>query len=507
MMHVSIAALSSSPQSGAKAELPPCGLAVEVASGRLRAIDLTEAALARLSEAGPRLAALAWLNDRQARHDARAADALATARGQGALASHPLLGLPISIKEGLRVADAPWMMGSTLNRHRIAREDGSVVARLRAAGAVVAGLGTMAEMAMWPETVNRIHGRALHPLDPRRTPGGSSGGDAALVASGAVTCAIGADGGGSVRIPAAYCGLYAHKPSSGMVPLAGHVPMDRGPDSPAAPLAQFFTPGPMCRDANDLWPLLCVMAGADGIQTELVTSVPTTLPLPSPALLAGKTIYVLPAPRIRGAQKPDAAQISAVEVAAQALEAHGARLKSVRADLLAEAFWIWVGTLRCTANFDMELLMGNGRRLRLFNEIIRQSVGRGHHTAAGLILALSARLDPTGPRFWRRWQRLGQELGAELSVLLGPDALLLCPAVPGAAPHHNHAFRHLFNIAACAVFNVLGNPASVAPIHNGPEGLPRAVQIIARHGADHLTISAALALSQAHLSPSQWNQL
>ena len=243
-----------------------CALAQAVAAREVRAVDLAEAALSRLGEVGPRLSALAWLNDAQARRDAASADQLARIRGRESLETHPLLGLPITVKEGLRVAGAPWMMGSALSRNRIAHEDGTVVGRLRAAGAVIVGLGAMAERALWPETVNKLTGRALHPLDPRRTPGGSSGGDAALVAARAVTVAVGTDGGGSVRIPAAYCGLYAHKPSAGMVPLTGHVPLDCGPENGSAPLARFFAPGPITRHAVDLWPLLSVMAGSDGIQ-------------------------------------------------------------------------------------------------------------------------------------------------------------------------------------------------------------------------------------------------
>lgn len=474
-----------------------CSLAEAVAAREISAVDLTEAALSRLGEVGPRLSALAWLNDAQARRDAASMDLLAEILGRKSLETHPLLGLPITVKEGLRVAGAPWMMGSSLSRNRIAREDGTVVARLRAAGAVIVGLGAMAERALWPETVNKLTGRALHPQDPQRTPGGSSGGDAALVAARAVTAAVGTDGGGSVRIPAAYCGLYAHKPSASTVPLTGHVPMDCGPDHTAAPLAQFFTPGPITRHPADLWPLLSVMAGSDGIQQGV--DAPLSAESPSASLLSGRTVYVLSNPRIGGVQRADAAQVMAVEAAAQTLQKQGATLQIVRDDLLVDAFAIWAGTLRCAADCDMEHLLGNGKRIGLLNETVAQLFGRGRHTGSAIFLALISRFDLTGPRTWRRWSERGERLKAELSAMLAPDAVMLCPPVPGAAPRHNSAFRHPFNVAPCAVFNALGNPATVAPVLLGPEGLPRAVQIVARHGADHLTISAALALARANL--------
>ncbi|BAU94173.1 MULTISPECIES: amidase [Hyphomicrobiales] len=469
-----------------------CSIARAVASGELQAVDLAEAALGRLRRSGPRLGALAWLNEDQARSDAKAADRVALQDGMAALSTHPLLGLPITVKEGLRVAGAPWMMGSCLNRNRVAQEDGSVVARLRAAGAVIVGLGSMAEMALWPETVNRLTGRALHPQNPTRTPGGSSGGDAALVAAGAVTAAMGADGGGSVRIPAAYCGLFAHKPSAGAVPLTGHTPMDQGSTAHAGALAQFFTPGPITKSARDLWPLLKVVAGADGIQPGL--SHDPLREAPSAATIAGKTVYLLPQPTIWGSRRFDPSQVAAIETAARHLETWGASVKEVRADLLRDAFLIWLGTLRSAADFDLGLMIGNGSRVKLIREASAQFVGRGTHTAAGLILAFAARVDQTGPRYWKRWSDRGKSLADELSAMLAPDALLICPPVPGAAPRHNRAFLYPFDIASCAIFNALGNPATVAPIAMGREGLPRAVQIVAHPGGDHLSISAALAL-------------
>nr|WP_170973472.1 amidase family protein [Rhizobium sp. FKY42] len=476
-------------------------LAVAVALQDVPASELTEQALQRLSSAGRRFAALAGLLPDQARRAARAADTAARALGPEALVSQPLLGLPVTVKEGLKVAGAPWMMGAARHRDRIASQDGTVVQRLRSAGAVITGVGSMAEMALWPETVNRITGRALHPLDPTRTPGGSSGGDAALVAAGAVSVAVGTDGGGSVRIPAAYCGLYAHKPTAGMVPLTGHVPLDRGPDTAAAPLARFFAPGPMCHDAADLWPMLSVMTGPDGIHPDMEAPLPSSLPWPTPAQLEGRSVFVLPAPSITGSERTDLAQIAAVERAASLLETAGARLQTVRTDLLQGAFWIWMGTLRCAADVTMEQLVGDGCRLPLLSQSFRHLTGRGEHTTAALLLAWSGRLDPTGPRLWRRWRDQGQALSSELADMLAGNALLLCPPVPGPAPHHGHAFRHPFNIGATAVFNVLGNPATIAPVLLGPEGLPRAVQIVAGPGADHLAVSAALALARTEIFP------
>lgn len=273
--------------------------------------------------------------------------------------------------------------------------------------------------------------------------------------------------------------------------------MDDGADNPCALLARFFAPGSMVRDPRDLWPLLTVMAGPDGIQPDVKEGM--TSFLPSTDALRGRTVYVLSAPRIAGAQQTDEAQVLAVEAAAATLQDFGCTLRTARSDLLKDAFSIWFGTLRCAADFDMEHLLGGGKRIDLLRETFRQISGRGVHTAAGYFLALSSRFDPTGPRIWNHWKAKGERLKAELEAMLADDSLLICPPAPGAAPRHNSAFFHPFNVAHCAVFNALGFPATVSPVSNGPEGLPRGVQIVARRGADYLSVSAALALHDAKL--------
>lgn len=470
-----------------------------IATKKINVIELVDNTLSNLDIVGRKLSALAWLNVDQAKADAIKIDNIISCLGREALKKYPLLGLPITVKEGLKVAGAPWMMGSSFYKNRIADKDGTVVSRLRSAGAIIVGLGAMSERALWPETVNKITGRALHPFDSSRTPGGSSGGDAALVASNAITVAIGTDGGGSIRIPASYCGLYAHKPTARMVPLTGHMPIDvdHSSNNLAEPLARFFSPGPMTKRAVDLWPLLSIMAGADNIQQDIDISLSNEIP--SAQKMQGRKVYVLSNPKIFGTQKFDTCQINAVQKAAGILEQQGAVIKFVRDDLLLNSFAIWLGTLRNTANCSLEYILGNGSSIHLSKEIILQLFGKGRYTIPSIFLTLISRLDITGPKTWQKWDDLGKDLKNELAEMLDSNSIMLCPPVQGAAPKHNSAFLYPFNIAPCAVFNALGNPATIAPILLGKEGLPRSVQIIASPGQDHLTISAALALEKAVL--------
>ncbi|PQV53757.1 fatty acid amide hydrolase 2 [Defluviimonas denitrificans] len=467
-----------------------------IAAGRATSEALTREALDRLAVAGPRLRALSHSNADTALTDARRADAIARRLGQAALDDMPLLGLPMTVKEGLKCAGAPWTMGSSVFRGRIATEDGTAVARLRAAGAVIVGQGSMAEMALWTETTNRLTGRACHPLDPSRSPGGSSGGDAALVAAGAVSAALGADGGGSVRIPAAWCGLYAHKPSMGLVPLTGHFPMDRGPKAEGAALARYFAPGPMCRAAGDLWPILKAIMGPDGVQPGIES--PLAGPTPDPALIDGTDIWVLSAPTLRLGSAVEAAQRWAVSRAAEILQRRGARLRMAPVRLLERGFELWMARLMTAEErpVDLSRLLGGGTRVPLLREAGRQILGRGRHSFPAFVLAALSRADPRPAGHWHKLAHAADRLEAEVTDMLGPGGLLLCPPVTGPAPRHGKTLMRPFDIALSAIFNALGLPATVAPVAPGQDGLPRAVQIVAPRRADHLSISAALCLAQ-----------
>ncbi|WP_321364906.1 amidase family protein [uncultured Celeribacter sp.] len=467
-----------------------------IAAGGATSESLTRLSLDRLAVEGPRLRALSHSNSNAALADARRADAIARRLGNAAVEDRPLLGLPMTVKEGLKCAGAPWTMGSSIFRDRIATEDGTAVARLRAAGAVIVGQGSMAEMALWAETTNRLTGQARHPADLSRSPGGSSGGDAALVAAGAVNAALGADGGGSVRIPAAWCGLYAHKPSMGLVPLTGHFPMDRGAEAEGAALARYFSPGPMCRYAEDLWPILSAIMGPDGIQLGIEN--PLVELAPDPTLINGIKIWVLSEPVLRRGSAVEAAQQCSVSKAAEILERQGAHLHMAPVRLLERGFDLWLARLMTAGDHTVDLsrLIGGGSRVPILREACCQLVGRGRHSFPAFVLAALSQVDPRPAGHWQKLAREVDNLEAEITDMLNPNSLLLCPPVTGPAPRHGMTMRRPFDIALSAIFNALGLPATVAPVTMGQDGLPRSVQIVAPRRADHLSISAALCLAQ-----------
>ena len=233
-------------------------LVAALAAGKVSAVELADAAIARIeSRDGPINAVVVRDFDR-ARDSAREADA-ALARGE----RRPLLGLPMTVKESHNVAGLQTTWGFEWAKGYVAPEDAVGVSRLKAAGAVILGKTNIpVALADW-QSVNPIYGRTSNPYDLNRSPGGSSGGSSAALAAGMVPLEYGSDIGGSIRIPAAFCGVFGHKPSFDLIPGRGQAPP--GADGVPPPLAVV---GPLARTAADLTLALDVLAGPDYPQSK-----------------------------------------------------------------------------------------------------------------------------------------------------------------------------------------------------------------------------------------------
>lgn len=232
------------------------GLAAALAAGTVSAVELLDAAVARIEATDGPINAVVVRDFERASTTAKAADA-ALARGE----RRPLLGVPMTVKEAHNVAGLPTTWGSPAFKDWIAPEDSLGVSRLKAAGAIIIGKTNVPPfLADW-QTDNPVYGRTNHPLDPERTPGGSSGGGAAALAAGMTPLEFGSDIGGSIRVPSAFCGVYGHKPSYGLIPQRGHAPP--GTDGADSVLGVI---GPMARSAEDLALALGILAGPDAME-------------------------------------------------------------------------------------------------------------------------------------------------------------------------------------------------------------------------------------------------
>lgn len=260
-------------------------LAQRYRSGQARPSDAVSAIGHRIGALNPAINAIIAQDDEALEEAVQASDA----RWQAGLPLSPLDGVPITIKDNIHAAGLPARWGSRAHEHDRADTDEPAVRRLRAAGLVVLGKTNVPEFTLQGYTDNALFGPTFNPLAPGRTPGGSTGGGAAAVAAGFGPIAIGTDGGGSVRRPAAHCGLWGFKPSIGTIGRADGFP---------AILHDFEVIGPIARDAADLAAVLAILAGPDDADPRTRGAFNEAAPLPvRPRILAFDTVGDAPVDR------------------------------------------------------------------------------------------------------------------------------------------------------------------------------------------------------------------
>src|SRR5246127_4873729 len=216
----------------------------------LSVVGLAEAYLAQIEWLGPRLNVFADFDADRVRRQPRMVDARKAEPG-------PLHGLPVTVKSSIATAGYKCEIGSLIKKGDVPSEDAVVVARLRAAGALILGTTNCPEFLMAYETDNLLHGRTSNPWDLQRSPGGSSGGESAAIAAGMSAAGLGSDSGGSVRVPAHFTGICSLKPTPGRVPGIGHLPPCVGPFSTLGAI------GPMARTIGDVALLFRELSGQD----------------------------------------------------------------------------------------------------------------------------------------------------------------------------------------------------------------------------------------------------
>jgi amidase len=459
--------------------LPATEMLARIRRGELSATDLVRAHIERAEALHSRLNAFVTLDAAGALAAARRADE-AQARG-GELG--PLHGLPVTLKSCINVAGLGCEAGSRLRAGVIAERDAPLVSRLRAAGAVILGTTNTPELLMAWETDNALQGRTNHPLDSARTPGGSSGGEAAAIAAGCSAGGVGSDGGGSIRGPAHFTGICGLKPTPGRVPATGHFPPSGGP------FALTGVVGPMARTSADLELLFRVMAGPDPGDV-----------MSAPVPRREWTDAELRATRIGFFEDDGRTPVTpetraAVRRAAGTLERDGFRVEPFRPPMLEAARQAW-----------RVFFISMGARA------VREFAGaREAELSATLrdFLAIADREPPlTLERLAGSWferDRVRTELVAAMQTF----PILLCPVC--AIPAFRHGERR-WEVEGATVgyldperdvwsytewFNLTGSPAAVLPAGRSPEGLPIGVQIVGRPWEEERVLAVARRLESA----------
>ncbi|MCW2997954.1 MAG: Amidase [Solirubrobacterales bacterium] len=452
-----------------------------LADGSCSARELAERTLARIDTADRTVHAVVLRDDEAVLDAADAADA---ARRGGD--ERPLLGLPITVKDVLDVRGWRTAAGSLARTTHRASADATVVGRLRAAGAIPVAKTNAPECSCSFETDNLIFGRTEHPLDAARTPGGSSGGEAALLGADASIVGIGTDGGGSIRVPSHYCGTVGLRPTTGRTPETGLWPPTRGGGT-----MDFTCVGPMARHVEDLALLLPVIAGADGIDPYAVD-----VPLRDPADLGRRRLRIgfysdhprvpMTSPGVR----------AAVHAAAEAFAAAGHDVEEIAPPDGAIGD---DGEPSATELFFAAAGADGGEGLRA---AVAGAHGRHHPQFAAIIAAPDG--PPTTAAQYLATQRLIHAYRARVRSAAADYDVLLSPVVSGPAPAHGQAPAGLPEAAYlkyegfeyCHINAVAGLPAASVPV-SVEEGLPVGVQIAAPAFREDLVLAAAAILEQA----------
>ena len=395
-----------------------------------------------------------------------------------------LHGVPCTIKEAFAFEGMPNSAGLWTRRDVIATKDATVVARLRAAGAIPLGVTNISELCMWFESQNKVWGRTNNAYDAARTAGGSSGGEGAIVGGGASPIGLGSDVGGSIRMPSFFNGVFGHKPTGGIVPSTGSHPPARND------VERFVTCGPIVRRAEDLMPVLRILAGPDGIEERC-----------SACELGDPTAVDVRSLTIHSVEKgPGAVQgvlVDAQRRAADALASRGAKVERRAIPGLARSFDIWSTMLhegRAAESSFRDLMAEGSADFQPWRELARLPLGDSRFTLPGLLLSLFEELPARFAARTRRILTLGKELSAELTSVLGDRGVMLYPSFPRIAPLHHTPLLAPFQFAYTAIFNVMEMPATQVPLGLDARGLPLGVQVVAPRRQDHLSIAVAMAL-------------
>ena len=457
-------------------------IAAMIKDGRLTSREAVDAHIAQVEKVNAVLNAVVRTRFDEARAEADAADLCLKASGPAGLP--PFHGVPCSIKECFALTGMPNTGGLVARKGLIAREDATAVARLRAAGAIPLGVTNLSELCMWMESDNRVYGRTNNPYNPARIVGGSSGGEGAIVGAAGTPFGLGSDIGGSIRMPAFFNGVFGHKPSGGLVPATGQFPIARNE------ALRYLTTGPLCRRAEDLWPLLKVLAGPDGKDGGC-----TPIPLGDPAVVSMKGLTVIVVEE-NGAVKVSPDMKGALHRAARALGERGASVRSARYPALKKSFEIWSAKLEKAGGEKFGTLLGNGTPVNPVLEVARYLSGRSTHTLPAVGLALLESLSGIALGSLDKWVDMGEELKADLPRDIGEHGVPLYPSYPTVAPRHHAPLFPPLRWVYTAILNVMELPVTQVPLGLNDEGLPLGVQVASIHGRDHVTIAAAMELEK-----------
>jgi amidase len=481
-------AVADQPGVGAAGAAPDYRTARELVAalraGQTSAVELAERAIACIEAHDGTLNAVVVRDFARARAAAQAAD-----RALAAGERRPLLGVPMTVKEAFNVAGLPTTWGVPGTEHLAVREDAVAVRRLKAAGAVLLGKTNVPLMLADWQSYNAVYGTTNNPWDLGRTPGGSSGGGAAALAAGYVSLEFGSDIAGSLRAPAHFCGVFAHKPTSGLVPARGLLP----PGAPALSVGvavDLMVAGPLARSAGDLALALDVTAGPDDAEA---TAYRLALPAPRHAELKDFRVLVLD----RHPLLPTSEAVrAALDRMADGLRQAGCTVATA-APLLPDLALIGRTYMRLLMAFaGADFTPDRYRRM--------QSLAAALAPDDRSLMAERVRASTMSHADWIAADRMRVGIAHQWRQFFRDTDVVICPVMPTTAFPHDHGDMEARSISIdgrdvryadqsvwAGIATLTGLPATAMPIGRGPDGLPIGMQIIGPYLEDRTPLAFA----------------
>ncbi|MBZ0302922.1 MAG: amidase, partial [Anaerolineae bacterium] len=440
----------------------------------LNPVEVVEAHIQRIQQVNPHLNAVVVPMFEQAREQAQqAADRLA---GNGTEDLPPLFGVPVTIKDSFAVAGERFVSGSSYRRDCMAEDDADAVRRLRGAGAIILGKTNVPDLCWLGETVNPVYGRTRNPWNLRRMVGGSSGGEGAIIAAGGSPLGLGSDVAGSLRIPAAACGITSLMPTAGRVSAQGHIP-----EMPVD-LVAWNQAGPMARRVEDL------ALGLEVLSRTPVRDYRRITLEDRPAL-----VY------IRNPLYPVSGLVAdTVAMAAGALRSAGMTIvDQPRLPMVKAGFQFVGGFYGGGGVHAYRLQLGGGQRFDYLDEIRAHLKKRGRISPEvlffHLLVSLSGSLvhlsGMSKPAALDRTREAFQEI-------MGPGGVILCPVLVTPPPRHGWTWWLPISLPYTLMFNMLGFPSVSVPVRWSANGLPLVVQVVAQPGDDETALAVAAELER-----------
>ncbi|XP_072939461.1 fatty-acid amide hydrolase 2-B-like isoform X2 [Epargyreus clarus] len=464
-------------------------LAMMIRNKQITSEEVVAAYIERCKEVNPYLNAIVEPRYDMALKEARCIDKMIASndRSPEQLAKeYPLLGVPMTVKESIAVEGMSNDCGTVFPYRNPAKKDAEIVRLARAAGAIPIAVTNTPQLCMNWETYNNVTGLTMNPYDQKRTTGGSSGGESALISSAASIMGVGSDIAGSLRLPPMFTGIFGHKPTPRLLSVEGHVPDCLDPE-----FEEYFALGPIARYAEDLTLLLKVMRQGTG----------PDVPLDKPVDLTRLKFYYMNGDDSNVTDKigPDVRKAMAKAKdyikSTYNIEVEELKIKNIE--------HMWEISVRVLFNIRhvQNIYTDPEKRdqwVSVWPEVLKKMIGMSNHNFTSIAYGPVQKFFDALPKsYYKKLVSIFEEIKTDFDKALSDNAVLFFPAFPYPAHLHYRVFYRFLNCGYLTIFNALGLPVTACPQGLTDKGLPVGIQIVANKYNDHLTIAVAKEFEKA----------